>query len=66
VRATLLHQCPTPASLLLPRPGKLVFLRPFKGKKKQQTVWDAVWIDAASERAACSTNLPACLPDWLA
>jgi hypothetical protein len=24
-------------------------MRPFKGKKKKQTVWDAVWIDAASE-----------------
>jgi hypothetical protein len=23
-------------------------MRPFKGKKKQQTVWDAVWIDAAT------------------
>ncbi len=28
-------------------PGRLVFLRPFKGKKAKQTVWDAVWIEAA-------------------
>lgn len=27
-------------------PGRLVFLRPFKGKGPQQTVWDAVWVDA--------------------
>ncbi|GAB4816306.1 hypothetical protein N2152v2_003352 [Parachlorella kessleri] len=26
-------------------PGKLLFLRPFKGQKPQQTVWDAVWVD---------------------
>lgn len=38
---------------LLPPPtaGKIVFLRPFKGRRKNQTVWDAVWIDAASEWA---------------
>lgn len=34
--------------------GKLVFFRPFKGKRKQQTVWDAVWIDAAGEQQRCS------------
>ncbi|GAB4819117.1 hypothetical protein N2152v2_006163 [Parachlorella kessleri] len=27
-------------------PGRLVFLRPFKGAKAKQTVWDAVWVDA--------------------
>ena len=37
----------------LPSAGKIVFLRPFKGRKKAQTVWDAVWIDAASECFPC-------------
>ena len=29
-------------------PGRLLYLRPFKGRRANQTVWDAVWIDAAA------------------
>ena len=31
-------------------PGNLMFLRPFKGKRPQQTVWDAVWVDGPGEQ----------------
>ena len=27
-------------------PGRLIFLRPFKGSKTREAVWDAVWMDA--------------------
>ena len=27
-------------------PGRLVFLRPFKGRAPRTAVWDAVWIEA--------------------
>ena len=69
---------PSPFTPVLPA-GKLVFMRPFKGKQKQQTVWDAVWIDAASEcrhalhaalREQCRCDglllrLPVCMPACL-
>ena len=44
-----MHGARVAALRTLPAAGKIVFLRPFKGRKKAQTVWDAVWIDAASE-----------------
>ncbi|KAI3429288.1 hypothetical protein D9Q98_005384 [Chlorella vulgaris] len=46
-RASHLHMRSADTTEMYP-PGRLVFLRPFKGKRKQQTVWDAVWIDAAT------------------
>ncbi|KAI3429289.1 hypothetical protein D9Q98_005385 [Chlorella vulgaris] len=46
-RASQLHLRGADTTEMYP-PGRLVFLRPFKGKRKQQTVWDAVWIDAAT------------------
>lgn len=54
---TLPHVAPTCCSLphvasARPLPaGKLIFLRPFKGRRAGQTVWDAVWIEASSECA---------------
>jgi hypothetical protein len=46
-RTSHLHMQSADTTEMYP-PGKIVFLRPFKGKKKAQTVWDAVWIDAAT------------------
>jgi len=48
LHSRMLTSAPDYCNLAL-RAGKIVFLRPFKGKKRAQTVWDAVWIDAASE-----------------
>lgn len=45
----LILECIGAPRVRSPAAGKIVFLRPFKGKKKAQTVWDAVWIDAASK-----------------
>ncbi|KAL4447467.1 hypothetical protein ABPG75_004686, partial [Micractinium tetrahymenae] len=46
-RASGLHLGSADTTEMYP-PGKLVFLRPFKGRAKGQTVWDAVWIEAST------------------
>ena len=44
LHASRLHASSADATEMYP-PGRLLYLRPFKGAAPKQTVWDAVWVD---------------------